>query len=158
MSGAGEWTAYALSRDGLNYHDLIEGQPVYDTEKVNKIEGGSRDAYIARSFDGKGYVMVTTDMCVRKSKHWYNYGINLLRSDDLIHWESVTFDFRKGPSIFCDPQTVDVYRDYPCGADLTRGNRILPDVSPYGTVVDVILLADFSDGIAVLWFETVLLR
>lgn len=112
MSGAGEWTAYALSRDGLNYHDLIGGQPVYDTEKLNKIEGGSRDAYITRSYDGKGYVMVTTDMCVKKSKHWYNYGINLLRSDDLIHWEGTTFDFRNGPAIFCNQQGTDVYRDY----------------------------------------------
>lgn len=46
--------------------------------------------------------MVTTDMCVAKSHKWDNYGIDLLRSDDLIHWKSVTFDFRNGMTNFCD--------------------------------------------------------
>lgn len=112
MSGEGEWTAYALSRDGLNYTDLIEGKPIYDTEKMNEIEGGSRDAYITRAWNGKGFVMTTTDMCVRKSNHWFNYGLNLLKSDDLINWTSVTFDFRKGPAIFSDPESPDVYKDW----------------------------------------------
>ncbi|MBQ5379992.1 MAG: alpha-N-arabinofuranosidase, partial [Paraprevotella sp.] len=35
MSGRGEWTAYALSRDGLHYEDLIGGEPVYDVEKLS---------------------------------------------------------------------------------------------------------------------------
>ena len=87
MSGEGEWTAYALSRDGLNYHDLIDGKEVYDTEKLSEIEGGARDAYICRKSDsGKGYLMVTTDMSNRKSRTWFNYGINLLRSDNLTDW------------------------------------------------------------------------
>ena len=106
MSGRGEWTAYALSRDGLNYHDLLDGGPVYDVEKLSPIEGGARDAFICRTSDGKGYLMVTTDMCVGKSKQWFNYGINLLKSDDLIHWTSTTFDFRKGPEIFCDTSNL----------------------------------------------------
>ena len=112
MSGRGEWTAYALSRDGLHYEDLLGGDPVYDVEKLSPIEGGARDAYICRTYDGKGYVMVTTDMSNRKSRSWFNHGIDLLRSDDLIHWESVAFDFRKGPSVFSDPDSPDVYCDY----------------------------------------------
>lgn len=112
MSGQGEWTAYALSRDGLNYTDLLDGGPVYDVEQHAPIEGGARDAYICRTHDTKGYLMVTTDMCNRKSRSWFNYGIDLLRSDDLIHWSSVTFDFRQGPSIFCDPDSPDPYNDY----------------------------------------------
>jgi beta-xylosidase len=56
--------------------------------------------------------MTTTDMCNAKSKVWYNYGINLLKSDDLIHWTAVTFDFRKGASIFCDAESPDFYNDY----------------------------------------------
>ncbi len=112
MSGRGEWTAYALSRDGLHYHDLLDGKEVYDTKKFSRIEGGARDAYITRAADGKSFVMVTTDMCVAKSKEWSNYGIDLLKSDDLIHWTSVTFDFRKGPGIFCDSTSPDVYEDY----------------------------------------------
>ncbi len=112
MSDKGEYTAYALSRDGYHYEDVIGGDPIFNPEEHARIEGGTRDAYITRTFDGKGYLMVTTDMCVRKSKVWDNYGIDLLRSDDLIHWESVTFDFRKGASVFCDPESPDVYNDW----------------------------------------------
>lgn len=112
MSRDGEWTAFALSRDGINWHDLNNGREVYDTQKASEIEGGARDAYITRAYDGKSFVMVTTDMCVARSRKWDNYGINLLKSDDLIHWTSKTFDFRKGAQIFCDPDSPDPYKDY----------------------------------------------
>lgn len=112
MSDRGEFTAYAISKDGVNYHDLINGDPVIDPAKHARIEKGQRDAFICRKGDGKGYVMVTTDMKVAVSKKWDNYGIDLMRSDDLINWESVTFDFRKGPSIFCDPESPSVYKDW----------------------------------------------
>ena len=112
MSDRGEWTAYALSRDGLHYQDVIGGDSIFSPSEHARIEGGTRDAYICRTHDAKGYLMVTTDMCVRKSKVWDNYGMDLYRSSDLIHWESVTFDFRKGPSIFCDPESPDIYRDW----------------------------------------------
>ena len=118
MSGRGEWTAYALSRDGLHFHDLINGDPVMDVKQHARIEGGQRDAYVTRRHDGKGYLMVTTDMRVssfkelKKAAEWDNYGIDLLTSDDLINWKSVTFDYRKGASIFCDPQSPDVYKDW----------------------------------------------
>jgi hypothetical protein len=112
MSGRGEWTAFALSRDGVHFHDINGGNEVYDTKKLSEIEGGARDAYIARAAGGKGFVMTTTDMCNAKSKVWFNYGINLLKSEDLINWTAVTFDFRKGGSIFCDPESPDIYRDY----------------------------------------------
>lgn len=112
MSRNGEWTAFALSRDGENWHDLNHGREVYDTRKLSAIEHGARDAYIARDGSGRGFVMVTTDMCVARSHKWNNYGIDLLKSDDLIHWTSTTFDFRSGPSIFCDPTSSDPYHDY----------------------------------------------
>lgn len=112
MSGRGEWTAYALSRDGLHFHDLLNGDPIFDPAEKALIEGGTRDAYICRKHDCSGYLMVTTDMCVAKSHVWDNYGINLYTSDDLIHWESTTFDFRKGPGIFSDPDSPDTYQDY----------------------------------------------
>jgi len=112
MIDRGEWTAYALSRDGLHFHDLIGGDSIFSPARVARIEGGTRDAYICRKHDGSGYLMVTTDMCVAKSKQWYNYGIDLLTSDDLIHWESTTFDFREGPAIFSDPESPDPYENY----------------------------------------------
>lgn len=118
MSGRGEWTAYALSRDGLHFHDLINGDAVMDVREHARIEGGQRDAYVCRRHDGKGYLMVTTDMRVSsraelgKVADWDNYGIDLLRSKDLIEWKSKTFDFRRGPAIFCDPDAPDVYKDW----------------------------------------------
>lgn len=112
MSGRGEWTAYAISRDGLNYHDIIDGDSIFSPAEKAAIEGGTRDAYITRKHDGSGYLMVTTDMCVERSGQWHNYGINLLTSDNLIDWESVTFDFRKGAGIFSDPESPDPYADY----------------------------------------------
>ena len=112
MSDQGEWTAYTISRDGYNYEDIIQGKPIMDVKQHARIEGGQRDAFITRDYTGNGFVMVNTDMCVAKSKVWDNYGIDLLKSDDLINWTSVTFDFRKGPSIFLDPDSESVYKDF----------------------------------------------
>lgn len=113
MSDKGEYTAFAVSRDGYHYQDINEGKPIFENAEHARIEGGTRDAYITRTHDGKGYLMVTTDMCVAKSHIWDNYGIDLLRSKDLIHWESITFDFRKGMSNFCDAATAtSPYKDW----------------------------------------------
>ena len=108
MSDRGQWTAYALSRDGLHFHDLLCGDSIFSATEMAGIEGGTRDAYICRKIDGTGYLMVTTDMNnsatkrLGKQAEWDNYGIDLLTSDDLIHWQSTTFDYRQGLSIFCD--------------------------------------------------------
>ena len=112
MSDRGEYTAYALSRDGYHYEDIIGGDAVIDPKVHARIEGGQRDAYITRSWDGKGFVMVTTDMCVAKSHKWDNYGIDLMTSKDLINWESKTFDYRQGTGIFCNPDAPSVYKDW----------------------------------------------
>jgi len=112
------WTAYALSRDGLHYHDLLMGDSIFSDHEHARIEGATRDAYICRKHDGQGYLMVCTDMNVSRFKElnkkaeWDNYGICLLRSDDLIHWESKTFDYRQGTRIFCDPEAPSVYRSW----------------------------------------------
>ena len=112
------WTAYALSRDGMHYHDLLNGDSVFSDSEHARIEGATRDAYIFRKHDGTGYLMLCTDMNVgafkrlKKQAEWDNYGIDLLRSDDLLHWESVTFDFRKGTGIFSNPEVESVYKDW----------------------------------------------
>jgi hypothetical protein len=64
--------------------------------------------------------MVTTDMDASnrsrdrmgKKETWDNYGINLLTSPDLIHWKSTTFDYRKGKSIFMNPDAKSAYNDW----------------------------------------------
>ena len=123
MSGRGQWTAYAVSRDGVAFHDLIGGDSIFSSKALAGIEGGTRDAYICRKHDMSGYLMVTTDMNNAATKRlgkkdtWDNYGINLLTSDDLVHWKSTTFDFRKGLEIFSDTKTNEdkersVYKDW----------------------------------------------
>ena len=121
MNDAGPaWTAYALSRDGFHYHDLIGGDSVFSDAVMAPVERRSRDAYLCRKHDGSGYLMAITDMeatdgsrkRLGKKETWDSYAISLLRSDDLIHWQSTSFDFRKGLSIFCDPESESVYKDW----------------------------------------------
>lgn len=120
MSDRGQWTAYAISEDGMHYHDIICGDSIFSPYEMAGIEGGTRDAYICRKHDLSGYIMVTTDMKnsmtkrLGKKAEWDNYGINLLTSDDLTHWKSTTFDFRKGLSIFSDGKDSkrSIYKDW----------------------------------------------
>ena len=121
MNDAGPaWTAYALSRDGFHYHDLIGGDSIFSDAAMAPVERRSRDAYICRKHDGSGYLMAVTDMeatdgsrkRLGKKETWDSYAISLLRSDDLIHWQSTSFDFRKGTSIFCDPEAESVYKNW----------------------------------------------
>ena len=121
MAGTSENTLYAIGTRadrGDIFHPLIANQPIYDAEQMAAIEGGVRDAFICRAHDGEGYLMVTTDMSNRKSRVWFNHGIDLMKSNDLIHWTSTSFDFRKGDSIFSDPDSKDIY------ADWTKVNRV----------------------------------
>jgi len=151
MSDRGEWTAYAISRDGENWQDLLGGDSIYSAWEKAKIEGGVRDAYICRTHDGKGYLMCTTDMCVKRSHKWNNYGMNLMKSKDLIHWESVTIDFRNGPAVFSDPDSPDVYKNY---EDICRvwapqiiwnPEHIWPDGKKGGYMIYYSLLNDKED-------------
>ena len=60
MSDLGEYTAYAISRDGYNYEDILDGKAIMDVNEHARIEGGQRDAYITRDYTGNGFVMVNT--------------------------------------------------------------------------------------------------
>ena len=66
MSDLGEYTAYAISRDGYNYEDIIGGKAIMDVKEHARIEGGQRDAYITRDYTGNGYVMVNRYVCGKK--------------------------------------------------------------------------------------------
>lgn len=110
MNAVDEVTNFALGSKedlGSTFEVLLNGDEVFDTKKLAGIEGGTRDPYIARGQRADEYFMTTTDMKQSVSNVWSNYGINLLRSSDMIHWESTTFDFRKGRSIFSDPDADD---------------------------------------------------
>ena len=54
MSDKGQWTAFAVSRDGYHYEDILGGNPIMNAKEHARIEGGQRDAYICRSWNGKG--------------------------------------------------------------------------------------------------------
>lgn len=121
MNDAGPaWTAYALSKDGIHWHDLLDGDSIFSDAVMAPIEKRSRDAFICRKHDDSGYLMVFTDMDASQASRkrmgkvetWDNYGICLLTSDDLIHWKSKSFDFRKGPSIFLQETHNTPYTDW----------------------------------------------
>lgn len=113
MNSQTEITNFALGTKadrGTRFNVLINGNPVFDVTSTTK-EGGTRDSFIARGREGgPKYLMVTTDMCQHSSGKWENHGIDLLRSNDLIHWMSKTFDFRTGKKLFSDyRETVDIF-------------------------------------------------
>lgn len=125
MSSAKEITNFALGTKedkGKVFNALLGGDEVFDTDALARIEGGTRDAFILRGEKANQYLMACTDMCVAKSNVWNNYGIDLLTSTDLIHWQSTTFDFRKGKRIFSDPEaTTDCYKS---DAEYAKINRV----------------------------------
>lgn len=111
MNSSTEITNFALGTKedaGLKFDVLLGGAEVFNTAELAGIEGGTRDAFMARGQRADEYFMTTTDMKQHASGVWSNYGIDLLRSTDMIHWESSVFDFRKGKSIFSDPDATDV--------------------------------------------------
>ncbi|MDE5585962.1 MAG: hypothetical protein K2I92_06425, partial [Muribaculaceae bacterium] len=114
MNSGKEITNMAIgSKEGLGkkFEQLLDGEEIFNTAELASIEGGTRDAYLGRGEKEHEYFMTTTDMCNAKSGKWNNYGIDLLRSNDLVHWESSVFDFRKGKSIFSDSEAAtDCYK------------------------------------------------
>ena len=81
---------YALSDDGYNYTTVNQGRAVISAQDIT-VMGGLRDPHILRGEDGRFY-MVATDM--RCALGWdSNRGMVLMRSDDLVHWQTSTVHF-----------------------------------------------------------------
>lgn len=76
---------FAVSLDGYNYRALNNNEPILDSKKINT-SGSVRDPHILRGTDGWFY-MVVTDLYV-PDMGWKNYAMVLLKSKDLINWES----------------------------------------------------------------------
>lgn len=74
MSDNGNWTAYAMSQDGIHFHDLLCGQAAF-SDPI----GANRDSYLCRTIDGKGFLMVA-EVCD---------GVKFLQSEDLLNWTSI---------------------------------------------------------------------
>ena len=109
MNPASEITNYALGTKeskGKKFDVLIDGAEVFDTHALAPVEGGTRDAYMNRGQRDNEYFMTVTDMSNIRSGKWENHAIALLRSTDMIHWESTSFDFNLGKKIFSDPDAT----------------------------------------------------
>lgn len=81
-----EQIRFAVSDDGFHYKALNNNQPIIDSKAIST-SGGVRDPHILRAADGKTFYMVVTDLYVPKMG-WSNYAMVLMKSADLIHWES----------------------------------------------------------------------
>ena len=89
-SNSDENIYYALSDNGYDYTVINKNKPVISAKNIT-IMGGLRDPHILRGEDGRFY-MVATDM--RCELGWSsNRGMVLMRSDDLINWQTSTVHF-----------------------------------------------------------------
>ncbi len=88
-SDIGEQIYFSISKDGLHWNDLNNGQPVIVSDVCEK---GVRDPFILRSkIDGKFYI-ISTDLRIANGKGWgtaqYEGSRNIIvcESDDLINF------------------------------------------------------------------------
>jgi arabinoxylan arabinofuranohydrolase len=82
---------FALSSNGITYKALNKDQPILRSID-NSVTGGLRDPHILRAGDGKTFYMVATDMHVAVNDWGPNYGMVLLKSNDMIRWSSSKVD------------------------------------------------------------------
>ena len=88
-----EQICFAVSTDGYNYRTLNDGKPVIDSRDISST-GGVRDPHILRCEDGKTFYMVVTDMV--SANGWdSNRAMVLMKSYDLINWESSVINIQK---------------------------------------------------------------
>jgi len=72
-SAHGGWTAYAMSQDGIHFHDLLCGDSIFPDESTGTSPEDT--PFLCRAHD-KGFLLIT---------HTAN-SISIFRSDDLINW------------------------------------------------------------------------
>lgn len=113
---------FAISEDGLNFKALNNNRPIIRSEDIST-SGGVRDPHILRGADGKTFYMVVTDLHV-PTMGWSNHAMVLMKSSDLIHWESTVVNIPEtypeefgqvrrvwAPQTIYDPE-VDKYMVY----------------------------------------------
>ena len=132
---AEEAVHYAISRDGFSYWALNNNKPVIESSSISS-SGGVRDPHILRCEDGQTFYMVLTDMV--SANGWSsNRAMILLKSTDLINWQSSIINIQKkyagqedllrvwAPQTIYDPQK-DKYMVY---WSMKHGNG--PDIIYY---------------------------
>jgi sucrose-6-phosphate hydrolase SacC (GH32 family) len=89
----GEAIRFAVSTDGFKFRALNQNRPVLSSAVISST-GGVRDPHILRRQDGKGFLMVATDMV--SALGWNsNRAMVLLKSPDLVHWTSRVVNIQK---------------------------------------------------------------
>ena len=85
----GEQIYFAVSRDGLHWTDLNDGNPVLVSSMGEK---GLRDPFIMRSADGEKFYVIATDLKINGNGNWSaaqttgSKSIMVWESSDLVHW------------------------------------------------------------------------
>ena len=85
----GEQIYFAVSKDGLHWPDLNDGNPVLTSSLGEK---GLRDPFIMRSADGNKFFVIATDLKIYGNGNWSaaqtsgSKSIMVWESSDLINW------------------------------------------------------------------------
>ncbi len=107
-----EQLRFATSNDGFSWKALNDNQPIVDAKSFAE-SGAIRDPHILRKADGKGFLMVATDMYAIRDGWKYNPGIVMMKSKNLTNWKETAINIgRLYPEQFKDakwvwaPQTI----------------------------------------------------
>ncbi|MDO4188728.1 MAG: glycoside hydrolase family 43 protein [Lachnospiraceae bacterium] len=90
QEGHQEQIYFALSEDGLNFKDMNNLKPVLIS---NVGEGGVRDPYLYRSYEGDRFFLIATDLSIFNRGGWFQneqgyYDASTTGSSNLVLWES----------------------------------------------------------------------
>lgn len=90
QEGNQEQIYFALSEDGLNFKDMNNSKPVLIS---NIGEGGVRDPYLYRSYEGDRFFLIATDLSIYNRGGWFQneqgyYDASTTGSSNLVLWES----------------------------------------------------------------------
>ena len=77
-SAHGGWTAYAMSQDGIHFHDLLCGDSIFPDDATDIVKGDR--PFLCRAQEG-GFLMAARSG---------DYSVDIFRSDDLLEWTRVT--------------------------------------------------------------------
>ena len=147
-SNSDENIYYAVSSNGYDYTVVNKNKPVITANGIT-VMNGLRDPHILRGEDGRFY-MVATDM--RSALGWSsNRGMVLMRSDDLVNWQTSTVHFptRYAGTYFANVTRVwapETIYDPVAGKYLVYFSILTNDgVVPYDKVFYAYANEDFTD-------------